>query len=647
MPRRLLPILLLIFAVIFTVPLALAQEIPPDIIPTAIDAANAAIPGLGQPNEWRWQFVPNVRDSALSCPLVTGAPLEIPVTVYQVTLVYGNESYNVFVSVDATRVQLCDSKFPGLGLAPTNTPSPTPSDPTATPGACLLTPTGAFANVRSAPALEADILTTITEHTTHTVLGRSTDNTWYLIEQGWVSSTVVVLSGDCSTVPSLSSPPIMGSTSAVPTQTMPGPTAMPEGSVQFGCPVGSDLYMPTRIQTGAATARIETGGIPNRLRAEPSTSGAFIADIQPGRTLDRVIAGPACNEGYVWWQVEIDGQTGWTAESDGNNRAYFIEPVEGFELAPGRVLTGAEGALNSLVFAPDGESLRAADSVQDIVLHWDLADDEQITPSLLHGAPVGGVAFLPNGMLASAGFDGRVRLWQPDGTQFALLEGVVDPKWGTRIVFSPDGALLAAPGCAEPGQLQDCILGQARVFDVNTGEVILTLQGHSNAVYGVAFSPDGSLITTFSADGVWLWDAETSEQVRVLPSAQPVNAIAFHPEGAILAAAGCTEPLIQDNVRTCNLGEVRLWDVETGSVLAVLEHPDEVWSVAFNPDGTLLATGGEDTIVRLWEVESEAVIASYEGHRQRVRVLAFSGAGDLLASGSDDQTVRLWEVETE
>lgn len=640
MLHRLILFILILSAILIIVPSALAQDLPADIIPTAVDAANAAIPGLGQPNEWRWSFVPNVRDSALGCPLVTGTPLDTPVTVYQVTLIYGIESYNVFVSVDTTRVQLCDSKFPGLGLAATNTPSPTPTGPTPTPGACVLSPTGAFANVRGVPSLDGTQVDTITENTTHAVLGRNSESTWYLIEQGWVSSTVIVLSGDCRAVPSVSGSQSIGGTAT------PAP---PDSDIvlPFVCLTDSDLYLPTRIQAGQGTAQVEAGGLPNRLRAEPATSGAFIMDIQPGRTLDRVISGPACNEGYVWWEVEIDGQRGWTAESNGNTSEYYITPVEGFEVLPGRVLRGAEGSINSIAFAPEAEALVASDSTGDSLLAWDLSTDELVTPSLDHGAPIIGVTYLPDGTLATSGMDGRVRLWQSDGTQFEPLEGVIDPKWGARIGISPDGLLLAAPGCAEPGQLQDCILGQSRIYDINSGEVVMTIQGHSNAIHSVMFSPDGTLVATSSTDGVWLWDAETGEQVRVLPSQEFINGIAFHPDGVMLAAASCTEPLIQNNIRTCNLGEVRLWDVETGTALAVLAHPDEVQSVAFSPDGSRLASGDTDGVVYLWDVEAEAEIAMLVGHVQRVLALAFNADGDLLASGSIDQTIRLWELETE
>ncbi|GIK38370.1 MAG: hypothetical protein BroJett011_22030 [Chloroflexota bacterium] len=114
----------------------------------------------------------------------------------------------------------------------------------------------------------------------------------------------------------------------------------------------------------------------------------------------------------------------------------------------------------------------------------------------------------------------------------------------------------------------------------------------------------------------------------------PTFSVAFSPDGKVLAA-GTAE------------GQVRLWRVTDGQPLLTCEgHLGAVWSVAFSPDGRLLASGSPDGTVRLWEVNTGHTLKTLAGHTHQVWSVAFSPDGRLLASGSTDGTVRLWEVST-
>jgi len=88
---------------------------------------------------------------------------------------------------------------------------------------------------------------------------------------------------------------------------------------------------------------------------------------------------------------------------------------------------------------------------------------------------------------------------------------------------------------------------------------------------------------------------------------------------------------------------VTIFDVPSGRLLHTLSgHDDRVRSVAFSPDGRLLASGSDDNKVKIWEVASGRLLHTLSGHGDWVRSVAFSPDGRLLASGSDDGTVKIW-----
>ncbi|MFL5806525.1 MAG: tetratricopeptide repeat protein, partial [Roseiflexaceae bacterium] len=114
-----------------------------------------------------------------------------------------------------------------------------------------------------------------------------------------------------------------------------------------------------------------------------------------------------------------------------------------------------------------------------------------------------------------------------------------------------------------------------------------------------------------------------------------VPGVALSADGQLLASGG------ED-------GTVRLWEASTGRPLATLQsHTGAVWRVALSADGRLLAGGGEDGTVRLWEAGSERLVATLQGHTSPVRGVALSADGQLVASGGGDGTVRLWEAGSE
>jgi WD40 repeat protein len=242
-----------------------------------------------------------------------------------------------------------------------------------------------------------------------------------------------------------------------------------------------------------------------------------------------------------------------------------------------------------------------------------------------------------------AGPDGSLRVRGPS----RIVRTLVGQTRARAVAFSPDGSLLASAGAD----------GVVRLWRVTTGAEVRKLTGHTGWVYGVAFSPDGSLLASGGDDGVVrLWEVTTGAVRRLTGHIGAVYGVAFSPpDGTLLASAGFTD------------GSVRLWEVATGTERRRLIRPHSqvnramrlaarrirltrgVWlsGVAFNPDGSMLASAGLDNLVRLWEVATGAKLRKLTGHTGWVNGVAFSPPdGSLLASAGDDKTVRLWDVAT-
>ncbi|KAA6408308.1 MAG: hypothetical protein FRX48_08050 [Lasallia pustulata] len=204
------------------------------------------------------------------------------------------------------------------------------------------------------------------------------------------------------------------------------------------------------------------------------------------------------------------------------------------------------------------------------------------------------------------------------------LEGHSD--WVNAVAFSPDGKQLASGS----GDMT------VRIWDAATGATLQTLEGHSDWVSAVAFSPDGKQLASGSSDKtVRIWDAATGATLQTLEGhSDVVNAVAFSPDGKQLAS-GSVDMTVQ------------IWDTATGATLQTLEdHSVGVQAVAFSPNGKQLVSGSEDMTVRIWDAATGATLQTLEGHSGWVQAVAFSPDGKQLASGSEDKTVRIWDAAT-
>jgi len=254
-----------------------------------------------------------------------------------------------------------------------------------------------------------------------------------------------------------------------------------------------------------------------------------------------------------------------------------------------------------------------------------------------HSGHVHGVAWHPGGrQLASASDDDTVRIWDPFRPTPQAAQRPQHKDRVRALAWSPDGRFVVSGG-----DYKDHKLG---IWDGATGELLQTLAGHSTSIEALAFSPDGTRLACgakFGYEGgqrITLWDTATW---RALGTANykseymyDVVSLAFSPDGQ-LVAGGSSDCL------------VFVWHTESRRMKTVLQGHKQYYAisiqVAFTPDGkTLITGGGSDGLVKFWDVASDEELTTLPG-KNNAEMLALSPDGTRLCIGSGGQ-LQIWDV---
>ena len=320
----------------------------------------------------------------------------------------------------------------------------------------------------------------------------------------------------------------------------------------------------------------------------------------------------------------------------------------------GQPLSAHTNDVWSLAFRRDGKTLASASADATIIL-WNVSDLRAPmplgTPFGNHIAPIRSVVFSPDGeTLASGSWDRTVNLWDVSTPTEPIQHGEPLKSHEAEVwsvAFSLDGKTLAVGGTDDRITLWDVSTLEAPV------QLDLPLAGHTNNILSLVFSPDGKTLASGSFDQtVILWDLSNLTPPLQIGSVLHLQdfawSMAFNVQGDLMASGGW--------------GTILLWDVSNPEAPQPLgrpldAHKEDVRTVTFSPDGRTLAsascgkTNGTVCIegeIILWDVSSpESPVPlgmPLRGHTNMIQSLALSTDGKTLASGSWDQTVLLWDI---
>ncbi len=240
---------------------------------------------------------------------------------------------------------------------------------------------------------------------------------------------------------------------------------------------------------------------------------------------------------------------------------------------------------------------------------------------------VSGVEFSPDGkMIATSAED--IRLYDTEtGNE---LRRFAPNQAGWEVVFSPDGKLLAS------GNFVDKTDGAVRLWDVATGNLVQTLQGHTQSVWRTAFSPDGKMLASSDLSGVViLWDLGTGKEIRRLGEAEGIGGVAFSPDGKFAVGA------------SFNGKSIVMFEIPSGELVReFIGHARAPESVAFLPDGKHFVSTDDGGTARLWDVETGDTVREFRGYKGIVFGIDISNDGKYLALASIDLRFQagIWEL---
>jgi WD40 repeat protein len=292
-----------------------------------------------------------------------------------------------------------------------------------------------------------------------------------------------------------------------------------------------------------------------------------------------------------------------------------------------RVLSRHEAPVLCVAFSPDSCSLASGDQ-DGVNIIWDLRSGRRRARWGNQRGPTLALRFAPYEEGLAVGYGSRGFFF--DVACREVVPFSLAPGGSTVLSYSSNGTQLIATGYLDRTLL---------VLDAVQRKPCGELQGHGGHVLAIAHSPGRGQRDRFATGGgtsgvvtLDLWEGDLVAR-SFHGHSLPVYSLAFAPQGDLLASGS--------RDRT-----VRLWNSETAEELATLcGHSDTVVALGFTPDGRTLISAGADGVFKLWDVATRRLVRSFDFHIGRVRCVAISPDGLTAATGGTDHSVLLWDLD--
>jgi WD40 repeat protein len=202
-------------------------------------------------------------------------------------------------------------------------------------------------------------------------------------------------------------------------------------------------------------------------------------------------------------------------------------------------------------------------------------------------------------------------------------------------IYKADGAIDAIAVSPDASRLAVATqTGAIEIWNITSGQRLLTYRGHHAEVRSLTWSPDSTRIAS-ADDIVQIWDADSGQHLLSYSGQQgDIYSVSWSPDGTRVVSAGTD-------------GSAQIWDAHTGKhILTYHSNSTAILSAAWSPDGTRIASGGLDWQVHIWDAHTGKTLLTYSQHKDVVTSIAWSSDGERIASGGQDTTVQIWNTHT-
>ena len=361
--------------------------------------------------------------------------------------------------------------------------------------------------------------------------------------------------------------------------------------------------------------------------------------------------------------ISSDGKWAFTGDAAGVCRLFDAESGDTI-----RQVKQHTRGVTAASFLGDGRQILTA-SLDSTVILWE-ADTGRVRYTFRHDNQVWSMAVSPNGKqiltvwvnetkeerdemigkMITRPVSTAVTLWDI-GSGKEILQLPVGKEIVTHVAFSPDDQSAVTTSSRDKEEARD---GQTkkraelenfvRLWDLQQGQEILATTNNGgpflnaeagSSFWSAMFSPDGKSVLTVGGNEARLWDLKTGREIMEYSPHDPVASASFSPDGALVATGGWD-------------ATVKIWQSRTGKVALRLDsgHEVDINSIVFSPNGDRVLTASSDGTAILRDIKSGQKGPVFQGHQGPVRSAAFSDDGTRVVTASDDTTARIWDAET-